>query len=84
MSESPELHISSLVVRCLPEALQQAMADTTSMPGAEVHQHDPEGKFIVTLETGDESGIVDAIREIENMRGVVNTSLVYHQVEDAP
>ena len=80
MENESEAHISSLIVRCLPDQLEPAMAATGQLADAEVHQHDERGVFIVSLETSDESGIVEAIRCIESMSGVINTSLVFHQV----
>ena len=81
MNSIAPTHISSLIVRCKPDRLELAMEDTARLDGVEVHQHDQRGVFIVSLETTNEGGILDAIRAIESLSGVINTSLVYHQIE---
>jgi nitrate reductase NapD len=75
------IHISSFVVRCLPEKLQQVMATVAAMPGIEIHGNDPCGKFVALLELDSEDALVDTITRIELTSGVVNTSMVYHHVE---
>ena len=80
--ETPErIHISSFVVRCLPEKLQQVMAAVEAMPGLEIHGNDPCGKFIALLDVDSEKALIETITAIEVMKGVVNTSMVYHHVE---
>jgi nitrate reductase NapAB chaperone NapD len=74
-------HISSFIVRCLPEKLPQVMSAVESLPGVEIHGHDPRGKFVALLELDTEDALVDTITRIELTSGVVNTSMVYHHVE---
>ena len=52
------------------------------MPDAEVPEHTEQGKLVVLLETNNESGIMDRINTIENLPGVINTVLVYHQIDN--
>ena len=75
------IHISSFIVRCLPEKLQQVMAAVEALPGVEIHANDPCGKFVALLELDSEKVLVETITTIELMKGVVNTSMVYHHVE---
>ena len=74
-------HISSFVVRCLPEKLQLIMDTVASFPGVEVHGSDPCGKFVALLDVETENALVETITSIELIKGVVNTSMVYHHVE---
>ena len=74
-------HISSFVVRCLPERLQYIMDTVGSFPGVEIHGSDPCGKFVALLELDSEKALIDTITNIELIKGVVNTSMVYHHVE---
>jgi nitrate reductase NapD len=78
----PSCHISSLVVHCLPEAMPDAISHIAAMPNTEVPESNPNGKFVVLLETEDESTILDGIGEIQALPGVINATLVFHQVED--
>jgi nitrate reductase NapD len=75
------IHISSFIVRCLPEKLQQVMSAVGALPGVEIHAHDPCGKFVALLELDSEKALVETITTIELMKGIVNTSMVYHHVE---
>lgn len=74
-------HITSFVVRCLPEKLEDVMATVGAMPGVEIHGNDPRGRFVALLELESENALVDTITKIELTRGVVNTSMVYHHAE---
>ena len=75
------IHISSFIVRCLPEKLQQVMAAVEALPGVEIHAHDNCGKFVALLELDSENDLVETITTIELMKGIVNTSMVHHHVE---
>jgi len=52
------------------------------MPDAEVPEHNDQGKLVVLLETDNESSIMQRISAIENLTGVINTVLVYHQIDN--
>jgi nitrate reductase NapAB chaperone NapD len=75
------LHISSLVVRCLPESLHSVMAEVAALEGVEIHGSDPGGKFVALLDMESEQALVGTISAIETTRGVINASMVYHHVE---
>lgn len=76
------MHISSLVVHCRADAVAKVIARISAMPDAEVPEHTEQGKLVVLLETNNESGIMDRINTIENLPGVINTVLVYHQIDN--
>jgi nitrate reductase NapD len=59
-----------------------AIQHIEAMPHAEVPESDPNGKFVVLLETEDESTILEGISQIQNLRGIINATLVYHQIDD--
>ena len=77
----PPIHISSFVVRCLPDKLPQVMRSVETLDGAEIHGSDPRGKFVVLLEQESEAKLVGSITRIELTSGVINTSMVYHHIE---
>jgi nitrate reductase NapD len=80
--EAPtEFHISSFVVRCLPERLQEVMSAVAAQPGVEIHGDDGRGKFVALLELESDRALVETITAIELIKGVVNTSMVYHHTE---
>ena len=78
---SDKIHISSLLVTALPQRVPAVVAEITALPIAEVAHADETGKIIVTLETPDESAIVDALTDIQLFEGVISAALVYHHAE---
>jgi nitrate reductase NapD len=77
-----EVHISSLIVQGMPSSLPAIRAAMTAMDGVEIHA-EGDGKLVVVLETANEGEIVSRLGEIGSLDGVLSTSLVFHQVEDA-
>jgi periplasmic nitrate reductase NapD len=77
---SDEVHISSLIVQALPDALPAVRAAVSAMPGIEIHAV-AKGKMVVTLETGNEGEIVARLSEINLLDGVMSVNLVFHQVD---
>ena len=79
---SEEVHISSLIVHGMPACLPAIRAAMSAMDGVEIHA-EGDGKLVVVLETANEGEIVSRLGEIGSLDGVLSTSLVFHQVEDA-
>jgi len=77
------VHISSLLITARPTLLDSVRAALLANPIVEIAHSDPVGKIIVTLETDDESHIVQTLTDIQLVDGVVNASLVFHQIDDA-
>lgn len=76
-------HISSLVVHCLPEQLQNVLSQVEKFAHVEVHAPNPAGKFVAVLETENEHGILSTINDIQAMPGVLAATMVYHEIDDA-
>lgn len=74
-------HITSFVVRCMPLRLQEVMDQVAAMSGAEIHASDASGKFVALLDLDSEKELVNTITSIELIKGVINTSMVYHHAE---
>lgn len=77
-----EAHLSSLVVHARPESRAAVRAAIAALPGAEIHA-EAECRFVLTLETEGEDRIVDALRHLDGVPGVMSTALVFHHVEPA-
>ncbi|MEP2783390.1 MAG: chaperone NapD [Pseudoruegeria sp.] len=75
-------HISSLLITAKPETLDAVSRQIESLPCAEVAMRDPAGKLVVAMETETERAIIDALDIIQILPGVVNASLVFHQIDD--
>ena len=74
------LHVSSLLIRAHPKALQEVQDAINRRNGAEVALTEAGGKIIVTLESESEAEIVDCLHSFGLLDGVVSTALVYHEV----
>jgi nitrate reductase NapD len=83
-SEPTEFHISGYVVQAQPVQVEEIIAAIDEMPGAEIHGSNEFGKMVLTLETRKEEDIAQRIIEINSLPGVINTALVYHQVDEDP
>ncbi|MFK7964270.1 MAG: chaperone NapD [Burkholderiaceae bacterium] len=79
---TPAVHISSVLLTARPRLLDDIAATLNDIDIAEVAHVDPLGKVIVTLETSSESEIVQALTDMQVMEGVVNASLVFHQIDE--
>ncbi len=79
--ESPQVHISSMVVHARPQSLTVIKDRIERMPGVEVHAESACGKLVVVLESETQTHITDTIEQINQFTDVLSTALVYHQVD---
>ena len=79
--KSKEVHISSMVVHASPVGLQTVKDSIARLPGVEIHAESDLGKLVVVVESDSQSYITDIIDQINGFRHVLNTALVYHQIE---
>ncbi len=76
-----ETHISSLVVYCQAEQLEKITQIINAVKDAEVSLSDPSGKLVVLLESEHEREILNTIKQIETIDGVLSASMVFHQID---
>lgn len=74
------LHIASLLVHCRPELLDAAKRNIALLPGTELHQESAAGKLVVVLEAEREREVLDTISHIQQIPGVLNAALIYHEL----
>lgn len=79
--DNREVHISSLIVHVRPARLDEMKVQISRIKDAEIYGDAKEGKIVVVLETVRQKYITDIIETINNLEDVLNTSLVYHQIE---
>ncbi len=78
-----EYHISSVIVQFKQDLHCQVKTGIERIEGAEIRGvDDDQGKLVVVIEHETERGMVAIIDELKAVSGVVNVSLVYHQVDD--
>jgi len=73
-------HISSFIVYCRPERQQVIEQAIESFEHLELHGKDGNGKFVVVTEAPHQGVILDRIEQVTALEGVVDVSMVYHQV----
>mgnify|MGYP000138553499 CR=1 FL=1 len=78
-----ECHITSLVVQARPQSMDALKEAVAAFDGAEVHNAGDDGKFVVVLETDTLYDVTDTTNAIARLDGVINATLVYHQIEQA-
>ncbi|WP_207061824.1 chaperone NapD [Motiliproteus sp. SC1-56] len=78
-----EFDITGMVVRARPEKVARLTERLRALRGVEVHAASEQGNLVVTVEEiGGEQLVMTTIEAINNMPGVVSTSLVYHHREE--
>ncbi|MFT5722203.1 MAG: nitrate reductase NapD [Motiliproteus sp.] len=82
-ASNPELFdITGMVVRTLPASTAALVVSLKQLKGVEVHAIGDEGNLVVTVEElNGEKFAIKTIETINNMPGVLSTSLVYHHDE---
>lgn len=76
-----ELHIASLVVYTSPSRGPIVAGEVLKLDHAEVHA-ESNGKLVVTLEAATADEMIDKVRTIQHIDGVLSAPLVYQHVED--
>ncbi|MFK9079415.1 chaperone NapD [Pseudomonas neuropathica] len=76
------LHIASLVVLARPELFDVVKANLRLLDGVELHQESAAGKLVIVLEAVHENQILQRIDQINNLPGVLNAALIYHEILD--
>ncbi|AGH81239.1 nitrate reductase accessory periplasmic protein NapD [Psychromonas sp. CNPT3] len=79
--QQAELHISSLIVHMRPHKSESIKKSINAFCGAEVVSISEQGKGIVLLESSHQREIMEVIDNINDLDGVLNTGLVYHEFE---
>jgi len=78
------IQIASLIVHTHPELLEAVKTNLLRLPHLEVHQQSPQGKLVVVLEAEHEQSILDNLNAIQNLPGVLNAVLIYHEIVESP
>lgn len=71
-----------MVVHSKPENLDPITISLNEMDGVEVRARDERGKLVVLLDHPERSVIADNMMAMNNIDGVLNTSLIYEYFEE--
>ncbi len=72
------MNLCSAVVYSKPKNSKFVKKELEKYKGVEVHGGVEEGKIIVTLEEESDNILADTINKFNDIKGVINTVMVYH------
>lgn len=78
----PTLHVASLIVHATRERKHKVVEWLLQQPRLEIHRQTTEGKIAVVMECGHEQDVLDLLNTLNEMSGVLNAALIYHEVID--
>ncbi len=76
------MNICSVIVHCKPENAESVKSELEKREGVEIFGGVKEGKIIATIEAGGEKALSEFLGEFNQIPGVIDTAMVYHQEED--
>jgi nitrate reductase NapD len=75
-----DYNVCGVLVMARPDSALQVQAVLSAMQGVEVHANN-NGKLVVTVEGPNNRDFANRIQGFSDIRGVLSTSLVYHEIE---
>lgn len=79
------MNLSGILVRALPERLDEVVTRLSTLPGVEVHETDAaSGRAIVVQEAATVDDEVAGLVRIKALPGVVAAEMVYHYFAEDP
>ena len=75
------MSISSLVMHVKSDRMDAVTATITAFEGVEIHAVTEDNRLIVTVDQPDNVKASDTLTRLQNLSGVLNTSLIYNYFE---
>ena len=75
-----DYNVCGVLVMAAPESGPVVEAALNNIEGVEVHANN-NGKLVVTVEGPNNRDFANKISDFSNIKGVLSTSLVYHEIE---
>lgn len=75
------MNICGVLVHAHPDRCDEVRAAISGIDGAELHQTEPDGRIVVTVEDTDDTSAGDAVLALHRIPGVLSAALVYHHFE---
>ena len=76
------MNISGVLVKAYPQHIQSVWQELKLIEGVEVHGSNDDGRMVVTVEQDDTRELSNMIASMNDVPGVLSTSMIYHQFED--
>jgi len=80
-----EATICGILVHSQPDGMDQVRQRLMALPGVEIHGNSKDGRLVVTVEDEQRQSAGDTVMQIQNMKGVISASVIYHfsgEIED--
>ena len=77
------MNISGVLVRSYPEHIQSVSDALVKMEDVEVHGSNDDGRIVVTVEQENAGALSDMLVLMQDLPGVLSTSMIYHQFEES-
>ncbi len=74
--------VSGVLVICRGALLPSVTAALGALPGVEVHQMDPAGRLVLTIEASSTDSCADRLRAIQALPDVLSAEMAVHVFED--
>ncbi len=78
----PVLHVASLIVHVKRDSKDRIVDWLRQQSRVEIHRQTAEGKLAVVMECDHEQAVLDLLNTLNDMPGVLNAALIYHEVID--
>ncbi len=76
------MNVSSIVVKTLPEHMQEVMDNINTVDYCEVHFNDPSGNIVVTIEGESIEDQMESMKKIQSIEFVSGANLSYSYCEE--
>ena len=76
------MDISGVLVRAYPEHIQSVSDALAQIESVEVHGNNEDGRIVVTVEQENAGKLSDLLVLMQDLPGVLSTSMIYHQFEE--
>jgi len=79
-AEKP-FNVCGLLAHVAAGQMDAVRTQLNELPGVEIHAETEDGRLVITIEDTEENLAADMITQVDRVKGVMNSSLVYHQFE---
>ena len=77
------MQLSSILVYCNPEQIEETISALSELPNVEVHYHyQDSGQLVITQESEVTISQADGLKIIKSIPSVMAAEIVYHHVEE--
>lgn len=76
-------NICGVLVHANPRRQLEVISALGSISGVEVHRTAEDGRIVITVEDTAQSWAGETIKQIQELPGVLNASLVYHHFDES-